>query len=206
MKFYYLLILVFLISCDSNRIYNDRTEWAFTVKNSDSQYVDTLTLELADNYYSAIYPKIKWYFKSKSDEIYTMAFGTESAFTENSDEIRIHPPVGGYLDFTEMLPYPEVHFPLKIGDVYNSNHTIGLRNKMFGGKEINGTLTVIGKTLYRGDFLTDSCWVIEGKNTAENYSSRFYFHNRLGFVYFFYQGKNNSIEIDLNFIKYTIDG
>ncbi len=204
MKLYHLIILVLLISCGTNHIYNDHTEWTFTVKNSDSEYIDTLTLSLADNYYSFIYSKIYWNFKSKSDEIYSLEFGAESAFTENSDEIKIHPPIGGYLDFTEMLPYPEVHFPIKTGDVYTSDHEIGSPNRTFDGIEVNGTLRVTGKILYEENLLKDSCWVIEGRNNAENYSSRYYYHDRLGFVYFFYQGKNNSIEINLKSLKITI--
>ena len=115
--------------------------------------------------------------------------------------IKIHPPTGEYMDFTELLPYPCVHFPIKVGDVYTLNHTISSQNLEIDGIEVNGTLKVAGKVLYKEKMLADSCWVIECKNENGNYLSQYYFNEGFGFVYFFYKDTNHSIEINLESLE-----
>ena len=205
MKYLYLLILITLTSCTSGVIYDGSIEWKFTVKNSSIDRTDTLLFYRSESWYPK---KLKWDFsfirqKNKAKT------SIESIFTEDSDLIKIGAPYGFYLNYTELVPHPEVRFPIKEGDLYESNHKTNTRRikgtENVDDIDVEGKLEVVSKILYKQELLKDSSWVIdaEGNSSVGKFTSTYYYHEKYGFVYFKYNLEKDTIEIDLNQLSVT---
>jgi hypothetical protein len=195
LKYLFIFLMLSLISCDSGGIYNGKFALKFTVNNSSINRTDTLSLKEGDFWY----PKLKWEFSS-TEGIATIGTSVEKLFTDNNEIVKISTPYGIYLNQTELVPHPEVHFPINVGDTYESNYKTDSQDNSIDDVDVEGRLKVVGKIMYLPKLLKDSSWVInaEGNSSVGKFTSTYYFHEKYGFVYFKYNLGKDTIEIELN--------
>jgi len=197
MRCLFIIVALILVSCDSGNIYfNSGFGWRFTVKNSSIERTDTLSLSEGDFWY----PKLKWDLKVENG-----GYAVEKLFTDNSEMIKLPSPFGFYLNKIELVPHPEIHFPINTGDSYESNYKADSQDKSVDNLNVEGTLIVVGKVLFGKGLLKDSSWVInaEGNSSKGKFTSTYYFHEKYGFVYFKYYLGKDTIEIELNQFSVT---
>jgi len=121
---------------------------------------------------------------------------------ENVEKIWMHPFRRNQYNFTEVAPFPQVEFPLKIGKKWSDN---SIRpGKSYGdwsNKQISSTFEVKAKENIVTKFgKINDCWRIFaesefdfGKSTLE-----YWFNEELGFVKFNYTNYGNqTLEIEL---------
>ena len=116
------------------------------------------------------------------------AYYENTSFIENSDGIELHPPRMGTMAFTEVVPYPNYHYPL--GVIVSGTGEIDIRKSTFRqaeGKTISyeykqdGTDTI----LFNGKPM--ECYLVTGKNTSHiemlgRYCVTYWFHPTYGFI------------------------
>jgi len=125
-----------------------------------------------------------------------------------SQKVWIHPPRPS-IDFyrlrhTELVPFPYVEFPLKIGN--NSPWELTLKEgwKDWEGVEVKGNITVADKVFNENKNVNDSCWVIDayGNSRIGKYSATYLFNEKKGFVNFKYYINKDTIELKLYEINF----
>ena len=191
---YVIIILVFLVSCNSNDFFKDKV-LTYKVVAPYSNHIDTLTMKTIPKLFS---DKLETSFKYYSGNTST-TFSREGDYTANDKKIKIMSPIGGYLDTTEQLPHPEINLPPKLNDTIFSEHNISsvLPN---AGDLISGYQVVTDYIDYSnsGNIFKDSVWVVELHNKENNkYKGKYYFSKEFGFVYFQYVFNNLTIDIEL---------
>ncbi len=191
-------------------IYLPNRQWIFTVKKSNREIFDTLLLiTFKERWeYSALQRKINWKFIMK-DTIVTenieetgvidRARGGSLLNLIFGSEIWIHPPRSSYLRLAEMVPFPNVKLPPKLGQRIDWELTPKKGWGEFEGVKVNGKLVVSSKIFFDNPIVKDTCWVIDafGKSKIGNFKAQYYFHEKLGFVYFFYDFAFYKVEINL---------
>lgn len=189
--------MFFITSCNSSDIFEDKI-YIYSVVNNNSSVIDTLEIKIIPNFFM---DKLETKFKYKVDNS-NVEYSRESQYTSDNGTVSISPPIGGYLNYTELLPYPEINLPPKIGDSIYSEHNIPDAVSL-KSKEATGYQKVTGKTQYKNRFIDEEVWVIESYSLDDNnYSAKYYYSLKYGFVYFNYHLNENRIEIEL--IKYEI--
>lgn len=114
-------------------------------------------------------------------------------------ELWMFPPRSGYLRHAELVAFPQVRFPVTQGVTIHREIKAVNRWEKLNGESVKGNVTVIGKVLYKSELLKDSCWKLQatGTSNAGTYAATYYFHPQKGFVYFLYDFKKCTCEIDL---------
>lgn len=187
-----LCLLFFATSCSSMDIYKDKI-YIYSVVNNNSSVIDTLEIKIIPNF---LMDKLETKFKYKVENS-NFEFGRESRYNSDNSTVSINPPIGGYLNYTELLPYPEINLPPKVGDSIYSEHNVPDAVSL-KSKEASGYQKVTGKTQYKNRFIDEEVWVIESYSLDDNnYSAKYYFSPKYGFVYFNYNLGGNKIEVDL---------
>lgn len=201
------LCVLIVISCQNESatpVYQPGRTWKFTVKNSLSEKLDTLTLSVFDERWHITQTKIVWRI-ARRDSNGSSVTEEQTGVIDRSNnivgknEIWLHPPRQDYLRLTELVAFPSVIVPVTQGQVIKNEVTPDEGWEELEGTHIKGTITVDGKVLYKGDVLRDSCLLLQavGESEVGKYSAVYYFHPVKGFVYFFYDFKQYTCEIDL---------
>lgn len=166
----------------------------YTVKNSNSVNIDSIEIRHISKFFL---DKLKIKYDYKINDSTSNSFIRESSYTSDSDELAIQPPIGGYLDNTEYLPYPGLTLPPKIGDSVYSEHIIPKHVKS-SRDLIKGYNKVVGTIDYKSDIFKGKVWIIEAKNIENNlFSLKYYFSEKYGIVYFEYKLKEEIVYIEL---------
>jgi hypothetical protein len=218
-------------SCNEPHVYLPGREWDFIVKRTNSSVVDTLILRTFDETWEITQKKIEWKYIIKDPNTFTQI--TEetgvidrrgSFFTKIflKNEIWIHPPRSSYLRLSEMVPFPQINFPIYKGQIINWEITpkkVKAKNydssgkyigdsvpeewKKLIGKTATGKIGVKGKIYYNNPIIKDSCWVLNafGNSPIGTIKSKYYFSEKYGFVFFFYDFNDYKVEIILSGIK-----
>ena len=189
-----------------SKIYIPNSQWTFLAKNSQSNYIDTLVLqdiEFDTNKSLTIY---KWEFLNtsfgqKDENEKVLKIEIESFLNENNS-VNLYFPTIGNLEFLKLFPNPNVSYPLYEGKyfTYNRKETKELI-KLIKNKEvvINAEYKITDKIIYESNFLNDTCWVIttNTKTNQGNFNSKYYFNEKYGFVYLFYDFNDYNVELTL---------
>lgn len=207
-------IMIPFSSCNNSLIYKPDREWHFAIKSSNNSEIDTVTLKTYDETWKLTQKKIEYIYNRKKNSTGGYTQTTEMTgvidrqgnfFTRIflSSEIWMHPPRTGYLRVTELLPFPWIKFPIKIGQTNNWELTPKEGWEDFEGKKIIGKIHVTEKILFENPAIKDSCWVLEGIGKSEigEFKCKYYFSEKYGFVYFFYDMNKYQIELIPTFIK-----
>ncbi len=202
-----LVIVLILSSCNNQLIYKPGREWAFIAKSSNRTTTDTIILKTYNDIWQITQNKIEYIYNKTKDSTGGFTQITEETGVIDrqgnfltrcfcNPEIWLHPPRSKYLRVTELLPFPWIEFPIYIGQTNNWELTPKQGWKDFEGKTIKGNIKVLDKIFYNNPAIKDSCWVLEGfgDSAIGNFKCKYYFSEKYGFVYFFY-----------DFIKYNIE-
>lgn len=187
-----ILLLFFFLSCNAEDIFKNKI-YTYIVTQTNSSQVDTLIILHKSNFLS---DKLETKFKySKDSSVITMQ--REGDYTSSSSNISILSPIGGYLDNTEYLPYPQLDLPPQIGDSIYSEHKmpdhLSKKNQI-----VKGYLKVVDKKLYNNELLNDNVWVVQSFNLEnKNNSATYYYSQKYGFVQLNYFFGINQITIKL---------
>ncbi len=209
MKFLIITVSILLLaSCSQPMVYKPNREWNFEVKRSDSETTDTLKFKIFNENWKLFQKKCKWFYLLINDSSGSMKMITSTTGIIDrqcnpvmewffDSEIWMHPPRSAYLRLTEMVPFPWIKFPIEKGKELDWNLIPKSGWEELEGVEVNGTLKVTGKIFYENPVVKDSCWVIEavGKSDAGNFTGKYYFNEKLGFVYFYYDFVKYKVEI-----------
>ncbi|OGU38410.1 MAG: hypothetical protein A2X61_11470 [Ignavibacteria bacterium GWB2_35_12] len=201
------------LSSESNKddtidfIYTGNREWKFSVKRTNAESTDTIILKVIKPEHGGD-KAFKWllitFDSTLSKNIIDFA---QTEITKNGDEssnIEIPSPSIRYFKFTALIPSPEVRLPLYIGYSKSSKVTIKMSNvEEFKGVTYTGKIKVTGKIYYNNPIIKDNCWVLNdiGESSLGTYKAKYYFHEKFGFVYLYYDFIKYQIEMELISLK-----
>lgn len=114
---------------------------------------------------------------------------------ESDERVWMHPIRDNQYNYTEVAPYPEVHFDsLKIGGNWRNKIIILMGWGAFNGTVNSDFVVVKNEPRQYGNLIIDDCWLIESvanhSKLGKSYLD-FYFHPTYGFVemnYRFFDG------------------
>ncbi len=189
-----------------SKIYNPNSQWNFLIKNSKFNDVDTLVLqdiEFDANKALTIY---RWKFLKKSFELKDeneniFKVEVETSLNDNNNVILYFPSIDN-LDFLKLFPEPSLSYPLFLGKffTYKRNDTKEIKGlSKYEESIIEARYKITDKILYESNFLNDTCWFImnDTKTNQGNFTSKYYFHEKYGFVYLFYDFNDFQVELSL---------
>lgn len=185
-----------------SQIYSEGHEWTFAVKCSNRPIYDTIKLRTTDLPWDYGSKKIIWYsvFRDTISLKIIKSVVEENGIDNTNNEVYLHPPHSGYWNYTELLPVPYIKFPIT-KDSNNINWKFPPRNnwKDLINKKVKGESRFMGKVYCDTPALADSCWEIDATSTCVlgSFNAKYYFHERYGFVYFFYDFGKYTVEMKL---------
>lgn len=220
-----LLSLFLITSCSEPNIYKAQRVFVFNVSKFDNSNVrkDTLTLNL--NILDEIYylsnvgqRKITYTYdsfdslgnKTHSEEQGGMIDRGSNLITTiffQSPKIRLKPPTiykSIFFKQTVLLPFPNVIYPLFIGQKNDWDFVPKIGWKEYSFTPIKGNTEVIKKEYFDNNIIKDSIWVINavGNSEAGTFKSVYYFSEIYGFVYLLYDFNNYKIEMELKKVNF----
>ena len=178
----YLILIFFIISCKESTIYNNDRQWTYVISSSLNSDIDTIVMDVKTGWLNN---KMNWELKSfDSSGNLKKEFRATADFDEFANIVLIRPLSLDVLAKTIMMPYPQVRFPINIGDKNTGPFTKVKTYKYdsyyfhkpdtsfvdltydklnpdidFSEIEITGYIKVIDK-IY-DEYLSDSVWVLE---------------------------------------------
>lgn len=101
----------------------------------------------------------------------------------------------------ENINYSEEGEIIAKGTEINSEKEVG--EEIFTDFTATGKIQVSKKIFYGNKLVNDSCWVLDGTSESKlgNLKVKYYFHEKLGFVYFYYDFNKYQVEMKLLDIK-----
>lgn len=209
--FLFISILLFAVSCSNPSIYKPERKWIFEVKYSFQEKKDTLTLFTYDEIYNYYQLKCEWLnvqYDLPKVGSKTTTRGTTGIIERHypaifswiySSQIWMHPPRHRpYVHLNEMVPFPWIEFPIFIGQKNDWKLTPKDGWKELEGKTVTGYIEVTDKIYFDNPVIKDSVWVLDAVGNSEvgRYTGKYYFHEKYGFIYFFYDFNQYQIEIE----------
>jgi len=207
-KYFIYLLLLIPINCYT-QIYNKKGEMKFKVVHYISEYnsvEDTLNLILHGEL---------WKIPSKNESGFIFitqennwsidwvsSTGKEgTGILENDSLLFMHPPRHSQYAILEYCPFPQIQFPLYVGESWNFNLKVGeiwlkaIKRKAEGKTIVQSNYSVTGKISWYCPFLKKNIDCYEIKATANtkfgNTSLQAYFSEIYGFVYLGYATLND---------------
>ncbi|MDA3844528.1 MAG: hypothetical protein PF588_09200 [Candidatus Kapabacteria bacterium] len=200
-------LVLILMSCSEPKIYKGGKEWKFSMKSSDQIVADTIYLKSFDEITDRFDIKSHWVrFKLLENGGSNISVGesgiedgTWLSLTPRKINIPPYRSSDDYSTLTGMLPYPGVEYPISIGQKTNWELTPRACWEELEGKTVKGYIEVIDKIYYSNDIVQDSCWVLSaiGKSEVGEFSAKYYFSEKYGFIYFNYDFSDYTVEINL---------
>lgn len=206
-----ILIVVSFMSCGTSHVYHPEIEWEFSLNRSDRLDTDTVYLKTFDETILNGQIKCEWILCRQDSNNMQSISVSETGIIDNSGnffrnlflkpEVWIHPLRSStdYYYLTEMLPFPWIQYPISIGQIIEWELTPEAGWGDLKGRSVVGEIKVVDKIFYSNPVVNDSCWVIEtiGISSIGNFSSKYYFNEKLGFVYFHYDLNDYTIDIEV---------
>ncbi|OGU40856.1 MAG: hypothetical protein A2X61_15905 [Ignavibacteria bacterium GWB2_35_12] len=198
------VIFLFLFSgCDKSLIYTPDSEWKFSVKKSNDNAINTIILKILSP------KKIEWKYFVKDSNSFTDIIERSDALETTEllfiSEKSISLPSSGDFKLTGLIPNPQIRFPISIGQTIKikkslkEEWTLKEGRKKYNGNKVTGKIEVAGKIYYNNPIVKDSCWVLNaiGESSVGSFKAKYYFNEKSGFVYFYYDFNEYKIEMEL---------
>lgn len=174
----------------SAKPYFRMTDFKYDVKYNNAQGHETIELHSVENRRADKMDSVQWVFKE-----YKITYLDQAYCIQDSSLVMVTSPKRGVFAATENVPYPQVKYPLTIGD------SIYVEQSLSNGKTMKGYLKVTDKVQHGNDTKEADKWVIEAYNIDNNkFSATYYYSKKIGFVYLNY--KLNNIGIVMNLTTY----
>lgn len=146
----------------------------------------------------------KYQLNKKLQSIQWMGQGTEGVI-ENVEEIWMHPLRSNQFNFTEVAPFPEIKFPLRIDKSWSGGLSIQQGWGDWENSSGNFQYKVVAKENIKTKYgQIDDCWKIESQATYQFGKSYFdyWFNEDLGFIKMEYKNYGNqTLSIELAEVK-----
>ena len=192
----YILIIILMTVNVLAKPYFKSTDYIFEVKYTNANGLESIELHSVDNRSSGILDSIQWVYKE-----YKVTYLDQAFCIQDSNYVMITSPNRGVFAATENVPYPQVKYPLTVGD------SIYVEQPMSNGKVMKGYLKITGKVQHGKASKEVDKWVVEAYNLENNkYSAVYYYSKKDGFVYLSYKLDDVEIEMDHTISSHTIDG
>lgn len=209
------LLLINCVFHQSNRenpIYTPGKQFVFKTEyfsaSEDIIHSDTLKLTVEDGAFMFVQQKIEWHLKMPSADSGTKEIYEYTGVVEKKERLWIHPCRADYLKITELAPFPEVKFPIEIGEQWSSTLNIGPGYGEWSGKKVDNQYRVSRRadTTLNGLSFSD-CAVVEGTGTSEpgNTKVSHWFHEKYGFILSDYRLPENE-RLIISLIEFTTAG
>jgi len=190
----------------NSKIYIPNSQWKFLIKNSKFNDIDTLVLqdiEFDTNNALKIY---RWKFfkqyseqNDKIEDIFEIKVDMED---EDDDYVTLHFPSIKNMKFLKLFPGPSLSYPLFLEKLFTfklKEKTEIDRSLKYDEFTIEAKSKVTDKILYKSNFVNDTCWVIKNdtKTNKIKFQSKYYFNEKYGFVYLYYNFSDYYVELSL---------
>lgn len=181
----------------------------YTNEKGDVLHADTLKLSVEDASFMIVQQKIEWHLKMPGDygETKEVFEYIDSGIVEKKARLWIDPPRSEYLKITELAPFPEVRFPEKQDEEWESSLYIGPGYGDWYGKKVQNSYRVSRFSDTTFNNLTfRNCAVIEAHGKSEPGETKVYhwFHDDYGFILMdFYLPKEERLIISLTALPKT---
>ncbi len=197
-KYSLLLGVLLFISCTSkeNKLYQSEKVWHYEAEYRSADSLFNYEIQMIPGGMFLLQQKIKW-IVTLPDSISTneFLFRSESTtgFKENDSKIWLHPPRTHQFKYiTQLAPYPQVQFPLTLGDTISGSINMVSNWGEWNGKSSKYWLVLTDKEyspVYR-----DTLWVLKGEGVLgkDTASVTHRFSQTQGFISSVY--KNNKGE------------
>ncbi len=205
-----LLLFLITMSCSKPIVYKPNSSFTFLIKNTKQNKNDTLILIVTNDSWNIFQNKCIWKYSPIIDSLgsktnikeMTGIVDKNYSFPFNlffPSQIWLHPPRNVYLRMTELVPFPKIIFPIEKGQIIPWSLTPKSGWDEFEGITIIGQIKVIDRILFTNPIFSDLCWVLETYAESEigTYKSKYYFHEKYGFVYLFYDFNDFQVELSL---------
>ncbi|MEN6510896.1 MAG: hypothetical protein ABFD00_03585 [Chloroherpetonaceae bacterium] len=231
-KLYWVLIIIviglslFLIfgqdnkKAPKNTIYELNREWKFAVKVSNSNRIDTIALKIVKNHQLGFDEKeAMWSFVGTDSLLFKNT--TDTATIEyfrigdfDSSYVSLPSPRIQYFKMTRALPSPIIELPVHKRYKMSVKVIEKIINDQgeFDSLAFTGKIEVVDKVFYDNPSVKDWCWVVDavgnwakdsvGNKSSGTYKAKYYFNEKYGFVYFYYDFNTYNIKMEPIFIKY----
>ncbi len=208
--FLVILISIITISCSTPTVYKPNSSFTFLVKVTNQNKNDTINLFVTDESWLIVQTKCIWKYPPIIDSLGSISYitGTTGIVDWNypfpfnllfPSQIWIHPPRQLYLRMAQMVPFPKVMLPIEKGQVIPWELTPKKGWEELEGKTVTGHIVVTDKIFFDNPVVNDWCWVLEtiGESEIGNFNSKYYFHEKYGFVYLYYDFNEYQVEMSL---------
>lgn len=202
---------VFHQSDRENPIYSPGKQFIFkthcTNETGDVLHADTLKLSVEDESFMIVQQKIAWYLKMPLNDSGTKEVFEYTGVVEKQERLWIHPPRSEYVKITELAPFPEVRFPVKQDEEWESSLYIGPGYGDWSGKKVENDYRIsrFADTSFN-DLTFRDCTVIEATGKSEPGETKVYhwFHDEYGFVLMdYYLPEEERLTISLTALPQT---
>jgi hypothetical protein len=206
-----LFLTLFINSCSGPIIYKPNHIWEFKVTRTDSKIVDTLQFKTTDESWQILMKKCIWQFPIRKDTAGKVMITQTTGIMDIkvcfplsllfSSKIDFSPPEWEYLKYSWIIPI-KIKFPITVGQTIKLNKTFGSKrppSDEFRQLKVNGFVKVIGRKFYSNPLVNDTCWVLEASSKSKigEFNAKYYFNEKFGFVYMFYDFKKYQVEMEL---------
>lgn len=166
-----LVLFILFASCSSNenKLYQSGKVWNYDAEFRGIDSVFHYQIQMIPGGSFLFQQKIKWVVSLpdsvKSD---TFLFRSESTtgFIEDESKVWLHPPrTHRFKCITQLAPYPQIQFPLVLGEKITGNINMVGNWGSWNGKSTNYELVLTSKEY--SSVYQDSLWVLEGVGNLE---------------------------------------
>jgi len=204
-----LFFSLFIISCTmSSEIYLPGRTWTFVSSINGNKTTDTLVLNIKDESWQIFQRLIEYTYHfsfSKDGSNLQISLNEETGVIDRhnslffDNEIWLHPPRALYLRYTELLPFPNVFYPINIGDKRDWNLKLKAGWGNWEGLEVEGESILESKVLLENEIIKDSCYLIKthSKTKVGTFEAEYVFSEKYGFVDFKYFIPDSVIHLKL---------
>lgn len=216
----YLFLLFFIISCKENTIYDNNRQWTYIITSTLNSDADTIVMNVKTGWLNN---KMNWELKSL-DSLGQLKkeFKATADFDEFANIVLIRPLSLDLLARTVVMPYPQVRFPINIGDKNNgpftkiktyryesyyfhpdSNITDDRKGVLstysdLPELEFTGYIKVVDKIF--DEYHADSVWVLESSSKSDEFGelkATYHFSEYMGFTNFIYDFNDYKAQVKL---------
>ncbi len=179
-------------------------KWKFIVTKSNTHYIDTLILNSYFKSGNNDNLRFRWilitFDSLKSNSLIDTVYSVINVSVDKNNYVEIPNPTNKYLKLTEAIPSPQLKFPIELGHPINTKTKVKITsNEELKGITVTGKIEVKGKIYYDNPIVKDSCLVLDvvGNSKLGTFKAKYYFHEKYGFVYFYFDFVKYQVEINI---------
>lgn len=166
-----MVLFALFISCTSkeNKLYQSGKIWNYEAEYRSVDSLFNYEIQMIPGGSFLFQQKIKW-LVTVPDSLRTEGFlfrsDATTGFIESEEKIWLHPPrTHRFKYITQLAPYPQVQFPLVLGDTIKGSINMVGNWGAWNGKSTSYELVLTSKEY--SAMYQDSLWVLQGRGVLE---------------------------------------